>query len=294
MTRTAWLNGVFVDAGEARISPFDRGFLFADSVYEVTAVYNGCLIDLDLHLRRLERSLNELGYGTLPDPAELARVHERLVRDNRLVEGYVYLQVTRGAYGGRDFVAPPRPVLTCFAFAEPRTLLDTPAARNGIRVIAAPDIRWARRDIKTTGLLAQSLAKTEARRRGADDAWLVAPDGSITEGASSNAYIVTREGAIITRRLSNDILAGVTRATVFRALAAEGIRISERAFTLSEAHDAAEAFSTAATALVTPVVMIEGEPVGGGAPGPVTRRVQMAYARAIGADPEMIAAFGAA
>ncbi len=282
--RQAWVNGVYVAADEARISPFDRGFLFADGVYEVTAVYGGRLIDMERHLDRLGRSLRELKFGTLPDRKELEEVHRRLVADNGIDEGYVYLQVTRGAYAGRDFVAPDAPRLTCFAFAEARALIDTPAARNGSRIVTLPDIRWARRDIKSTGLLAQALAKTEAKRQGADDAWLAAPDGFVTEGASSNAWIVTQGGEIITRELSNMILAGVTRHALFDALGQRGRRITERAFTVEEAKAAAEAFTTAATGLVTPVVEIDGVRLGDGRPGRVTREVQKAYYTTIGAD----------
>ncbi len=284
MTRQAWLNGVFIAAEEARISPFDRGFLFADGVYEVSAVYNGRLIDMERHLDRLERSLRELKFGTMPDRRELEEVHRKLVETNGIDEGYVYLQVTRGAYGARDFIAPDAPRLTIFMFAEKRALIDTPAARNGSKIVALPDIRWARRDIKSVGLLAQAMAKTEAKARGADDAWLVAPDGHVTEGASSNAWIVTRNGAIITRALSNMILAGVTRHALFDALGQRGVKIIERSFTLEEAKDAAEAFTTAATGLVTPVVAIDGVALSDGRPGPVTRRVQKLYYTAIGAD----------
>ncbi len=289
MTRQAWLNGVYVAAEEARISPFDRGFLFADGVYEVTAVYNGRTIDMERHLDRLERSLRELKFGAMPDRKELEEVHRRLVADNGIAEGYVYLQVTRGAYGSRDFVAPDKPKLTCFAYAEARALIDTPAARNGSRILALPDIRWARRDIKSVGLLAQALAKTEAKARGADDAWLVAPDGYVTEGASSNAWIVTQDGEIITRALSNMILAGITRHALFDSLGQQGRRITERSFTLDEAKNAAEAFSTAATGLVTPVVEIDGVKLGHGKPGPVTRGVQKIYYTAIGADASKVA-----
>lgn len=284
MTPQAWLNGVFIAADEARISPFDRGFLFADGVYEVSAVYNGRLIDMERHLDRLERSLRELKFGTMPDRRELEEVHRKLVEANGIDEGYVYLQVTRGAYGARDFIAPDAPRLTIFMFAEKRALIDTPAARNGSKVVALPDIRWARRDIKSVGLLAQAMAKTEAKARGADDAWLVAPDGHVTEGASSNAWIVTRNGEIITRALSNAILAGVTRHALFDALGQRGVKIVERSFTLEEAKEAAEAFTTAATGLVTPVVAIDGVALSDGKPGPVTRRVQKLYFTAIGAD----------
>jgi D-alanine transaminase len=284
MTRQAWVNGVYVAAEEARISPFDRGFLFADGVYEVTAVYGGRLVDLERHLNRLERSLKELKFGAMPDRKELEEVHRRLVSENGITEGYIYLQVTRGSYAGRDFVAPDKPRLTCFAFAESRALIDTPNARNGSRVISVPDIRWSRRDIKSVGLLAQALAKTEAKARGADDAWLVAPDGFVTEGASSNAWIVTKDGEIVTRALSNAILAGITRHALFDALGQQGRKISERSFTLDEAKAAVEAFTTAATGLVTPVIEIDGVKLGSGKPGPVTRGVQKLYYTAIGAD----------
>jgi D-alanine transaminase len=284
MTRQAWVNGVYVAAEEAKISPFDRGFLFADGVYEVTAIYNGRTVDMERHLDRLERSLRELKFGTMPDRKELEEVHRRLATDNGITEGYVYLQVTRGAYGARDFVAPDKPKLTCFAYAENRPLIDTPAARNGTRVISVPDIRWSRRDIKSVGLLAQALAKTEAKAQGVDDAWLVAPDGFVTEGASSNAWIVTKEGEIITRALSNMILAGITRHALFDSLGQQGRKITERSFTLEEAKNAAEAFVTAATGLVTPVTEIDGVKLGSGKPGPITRGVQKLYYTAIGAD----------
>ncbi|MBU6318858.1 MAG: D-amino-acid transaminase [Alphaproteobacteria bacterium] len=285
MVKLAWLNGVFLAADEARISPFDRGFLFADGVYEVTAVYDGRLIDLDLHLDRLERSLRELGFPTPPDRGEIAAVHRRLIVDNDIREGYIYLQVTRGAYGARDFAAPAIVRPTCFAFAEAKSLINTVAAREGLNIITTPDIRWARRDIKSTGLLAQALAKTQARNAGVDDAWMVGPDGFVTEGASANAWIVNQDGDIVTRELSSTILAGVTRARLSSALSDAGLRLQQRAFTLEEAVAAREAFSTSATALVAPVVRIDGLAIGSGRPGPVTRRLQGLYFSAIGADP---------
>ncbi len=279
----AWLNGTFVTAQEARVSPFDRGFLFADGVYEVAAVYNGQLIDLERHLERLERSLRELGYPKAPDRRQLEVMHRELVTLNGIEEGLVYLQVTRGAYGGRDFAAPAQPRLTMFAFAEGKQLLDTAAHRDGIRVIATPDIRWARRDIKSVGLLAQAMAKTEAKAAGKDDAWFVDAGGTVTEGASANAWIVTQDGDIVTRALSNDILAGVTRLAMMDLVSQTGGKIIERSFSLEEAKQAAEAFATSAVALVTPVVELDGVRIGDGAPGPVTRRMQALYRQAIGA-----------
>lgn len=283
MAGVAWLNGVFLSADEAAISPFDRGFLFSDGVYEVTAVCGGRLVDLERHLVRLDRSLSELGFPVRPDMDRLRRVHTELVARNRVQEGLIYLQVTRGAYGGRAFVPPSAGVrLTEFAFVEARPLIDVPAARDGIRVALLPDIRWGRRDIKTTQLLAATLAKTEAKARGADDAWLVAPDGLITEGASANAWIVNSLGELVTRALSHDILAGVTRAALLDAAAREGVTIAERSFTPSEAMAAREAWITGAGSLIQPVVAIDGAPVGAGVPGPVTRRLQRLYFAAIG------------
>lgn len=287
MAALAYLNGVFLAREEARLSPFDRGFLFADSVYEVTAVYGGRTVDLARHLDRLERSLRELKYAATPDRRELEAMHRRLIEGNELSEGYIYLQVSRGAYAGRDFVAPDPDAarLTVFAFAEAKPLIDQPAARDGLNVISVPDIRWARRDIKSTGLLAQSLAKTEAKARGADDAWLVGSDGLVTEAASANAWIVTQEGEIITRAISNSILAGITRHALMDALMQQGRKVTERSFSLEEAKAAAEAFSTAATSLVAPVISLDGKPIGAGKPGPVTRLMQKLYYQGIGADP---------
>ncbi|MBI1359768.1 MAG: D-amino-acid transaminase [Alphaproteobacteria bacterium] len=291
MAGLAYLDGVFLSREEARISPFDRGFLFADAVYEVTAVYNGQPVDMGRHLDRLRRSLGELGYAKFPDRGELEAMHRRLIAGNDISEGFVYLQVSRGGYGVRDFVAPDpeKTRLTVFAFAESKALVDQPASRDGVKVVSVPDIRWARRDIKSTGLLAQALAKTEAKARGADDAWLVGPDGLVTEAASANAWIVTKDGEVITRALSNSILAGVTRHALFDALSQAGRKITERSFTLEEAHAAVEAFNTSAVALVAPVVSLDGKPVGSGKPGPVTRSIQKLYYQAIGADPSKAA-----
>jgi len=284
MTRQAWVNGVYVAAEEAKISPFDRGFLFSDSVYEVTAVYNGQPIDMERHLDRLERSLKELKFGTLPDRKELAQVHRKLIADNGISEGFVYTQVSRGAYGERDFIAPDKPRLTVFLFADSKPLLDVPAAREGIKVVSLPDIRWGRRDIKATGLLAPVLAKTEAKAHGADDVWLVGGDGLVTEAGSANAWIVTRQGEVVTRALSHAILPGITRHALFDALSQQGMKIVERSFSVEEAQSAAEAFNTSAVALVAPIVELNGMPIGSGAPGPVTRQIQRLYYQAIGAD----------
>ena len=275
MSRTTYVNGAYLPEEEAKISVFDRGFLFADAVYEVTSVVEGKLLDFPAHLARLRRSLGELQIPSPAGDAEIEAIHRELVARNRLTEGLVYMQVTRGA-ADRDFAWPddPRPGLVLFTQA--RDLAETVAGRDGIRVIAVPDIRWARRDIKTVQLLAPSMCKMMAKRAGCDDAWLV-EDGFVTEGTSNNAWIVTREGAIVTRDLSNAILHGITRAAVIEYAREAQMRVEERPFTVEEAKGAAEAFMTAASAFVTPVVEIDGQPVGDGAPGPVTRRLRELY-----------------
>jgi D-alanine transaminase len=275
MSRIVYVNGAYVPEEEAKISVFDRGFLFADGVYEVTSVLDGRLVDFAGHLRRLHRSLGELEMPAPVTDAELEAIHRELIARNGVEEGMVYLQVTRGA-ADRDFAYPPSPVPSLVLFTQARPLADTAAARNGIKVISVPDIRWARRDIKTVQLLAPSMCKMLARKAGCDDAWMV-EDGFVTEGTSSNAWIVAADGTVITRDLSNSILHGITRAAVL-ALAREAqIRVEERAFTLAEAGEAAEAFVTAASAFVTPVVEIDGRPVGDGRPGSLTRRLRELY-----------------
>ena len=203
---------------------------------------------------------------------------------NAIEEGLVYLQVTRGAYGGRDFVAPAAPRLTVFAFAEAKQLLDTPAHQNGIRVIAtAGHSLGAAGYTRSVGLLAQAMAKTQAKAEGVDDAWFVDAEGQVTESASANAWIVTAAGDVVTRGLSNDILAGVTRHAMLDLVSQTGGKIVERPFSLAESQQATEAFATSAVAMVTPVVEIDGARIGSGAPGPVTRRMQALYRQAIGA-----------
>ena len=274
MSRIVYVNGAWLPEEEAKISVFDRGFLFADAVYEVTSVLDGRLVDLAGHLRRLHRSLAELEMPAPASDAEIEAIHRELVARNGLSEGMVYLQVTRGA-ADRDFTYPAAPVPSLVMFTQARPLVDTAAARDGIKVIAVPDIRWARRDIKTVQLLAPSMCKMMAKKAGKDDAWLI-EDGFVTEGTSNNAYIVAN-GAIVTRDLSSAILHGITRAAVLRLAREAQLRVEERPFTLAEATAAAEAFMTAASAFVTPVVEIDGQAIGDGRPGPVTRRLRELY-----------------
>ena len=276
MTRTVYVNGDYVPEDEARISVFDRGFLMADAVYEVTAVIDGKLIDFPGHMARLRRSLGELELTSPVDEAEMEAIHREMIARNNLNEGGIYLQVTRGA-ADRDFAFPENatPKSACSS-PKPGTWPSPRTGREGIKVITLPDIRWGRRDIKTVQLLAPSLAKMAAKKAGKDDAWMV-EEGHVTEGSSNNAYIVTRDGVIVTRDLSHAILHGITRAAVLAFAREAQMRVEERPFTVAEAHDAAEAFITSASACVTPVIEIDGEPVGDGVPGPVAKRLREIY-----------------
>ena len=279
------LNGAFLPAPEARVSVFDRGFLMADAVYEVTCVLDGRLIDYAGHLVRLRRSLGELDLPMPMEEAELLAAHRRLIAENALQHGMIYLQVTRGDPGARDFLYPDpaevAPTLVMFAVPAPAAIAD-PEAQRGLSVITLPDLRWGRRDIKTVQLLYPSRAKTLAHRAGADDAWLV-QDGFVTEGSASNAWIVAG-GRLVTRALSPDILAGVTRAAIRRLGEETGLQVDERAFTVTEAQAADEAFITGATQFAWPVVRIDGQPVGAGRPGPVARRLHGLYLDAMRAQ----------
>jgi D-alanine transaminase len=260
------------------VSIFDRGFLMADGVYEVTSVLGGKLIDFAGHLARLERSLTELDMRKPAAFDDLLAIHRELVRVNDIADGLVYLQITRGSDGDRDFVFPDpgttEPTLVMFTQSKPG-LADNPAAKAGIRVIGIDDLRWARRDIKTIQLLYPSMGKMMARAAGADDAWMI-EDGFVTEGTSNNAYIV-RGNTIVTRHLSNDILHGITRAAVLRMAREAQMQVEERAFTIDEARAADEAFVTSASAFVLPVVEIDGAALRDGTPGPVTRRLREIY-----------------
>jgi D-alanine transaminase len=248
----------------------------ADGVYEVTSVLGGRLVDFEGHAVRLERSLSELGMGMPMSREALLAMHREIVARNDLAEGMVYLQVTRGNPGDRSFLYPPEGTAqTVIAFTQAAALADAPAARTGFRVISIPDWRWARRDIKTTQLLYPSMGKMAAKAAGVDDAWFV-EDGLVTEGTSANAWIVKGK-RIITRGLSHEILHGITRAAVKRLAEEAQFEIEERAFTIDEAKAADEAFATAASIFVMPVVEIDGAKVGTGAPGPVARRLREIY-----------------
>ncbi|MBM3604736.1 MAG: D-amino-acid transaminase [Alphaproteobacteria bacterium] len=277
MTRTVYVNGDYVPEDQARVSVFDRGFLMADGVYEVVSVLGGRLIDFDGHMVRLKRSLSELAIANPLSDEDYLAAHRELVAQNGIGDGLVYLQVTRGNPGDRDFAYPPvetQPTVVMFTQSKPG-LADAPAARTGWKVVSVDDLRWGRRDIKTVQLLYPSMAKMEAKARGADDAWMV-EEGRVTEGTSNNAYIV-KDGTIITRELSNDILHGITRAAVLRFAREAQMQVEERAFTIAEAQEADEAFVTSASAFVMPVVEIDGAPIGGGKVGSVATRLREIY-----------------
>ena len=277
MTRTVYLDGAYLPETEAKVSIFDRGFLMADGVYEVTSVLDGKLIDFGGHCVRLARSLSELEMQNPHTDAEWLAIHRELVKLNNITDGMIYLQVTRGNPGDRDFAYPPadtKPTLVLFTQSKPG-LADNPAAKVGMKVISVDDIRWGRRDIKTVQLLYPSMAKMMAKKAGVDDSWFV-EDGMVTEGTSNNAYIV-KGNRIITRALSHDILHGITRAAVLRFAAEAQMEVEERNFTIAEAQAADEAFVTSASAFVMPVVEIDGAPVGTGRVGTLTPRLREIY-----------------
>ncbi|WP_224816793.1 D-amino-acid transaminase [Hasllibacter sp. MH4015] len=276
MTRTVYVNGEYLPEHDATVSIFDRGFLFADGVYEVTSVLDGKLIDFAGHAKRLQRSLDELEMRNPVTEDELLEIHRELVRANDLTEGLIYLQVTRGA-ADRDFAYPSEetdPTIVLFTQAK-AGLAENPMAKTGMKVISIPDERWGRRDIKTVQLLYPSMGKMAAKAAGAHDAWMV-EDGVVTEGTSNNAYIV-KGNTIITRHLGHEILHGITRAAVLRMAQEAQMKVEERPFTMEEAKAADEAFITSASTFVMPVVEIDGEAVGNGAPGNVTARLREIY-----------------
>lgn len=278
MPRIAYVNGRYGPLAEAAVHVEDRGFQFADAVYEVWAVLGGRLSDSDGHFERLERSLGEL---SIPQPmtrAALSRVLHETVRRNRIRDGLVYLQVTRGQ-ARRDHAFPdPAPAPTVVITAKP---LDFPSmdskARAGVKVITRPDNRWGRCDIKTVGLLPNAMAKQAAKEAGAFEAWLIDRDGYVTEGASTNAWIVDEKGRLRTRDTGANILRGITRKTLIEFAKTCQVEVVEEPFTLEDAKSAKEAFITAASVFLTPVIAIDGQPVGDGKPGPLTLRLRDLY-----------------
>ena len=276
MEQIAYVNGSFVPLADAKVSILDRGFLFGDGIYEVAAVLDGKLIDSASHLARLERSVGEIELALPETTARIEEIQKELVARNNLVNGMVYLEVTRGADTGRDFAFPKDVKPTLVMFTSVKDIINAPSAKTGIAVITVPDLRWTRRDIKSVALLAQVLAKQAAAAAGAGEAWMI-EDGKVTEGGSSSAFILTQDDVIVTRQNGSEILPGCTRKAVVALAEERQLRVEERAFTIDEALAAKEAFTTSASVFVQPVVSIDGKPVGNGKPGPMAQRLREIY-----------------
>jgi D-alanine transaminase len=280
----AYVNGDFVPLSEAKVSVLDRGFLFADGIYEVSAVLDGKLVDNDSHLARLARSVGEIKLALPESIGRIKEIQRELIERNRLKNGLVYLEVTRGADRGRDFAFPKGVKPTLVMFTSEKDIVNAASAKTGIGVITVPDIRWERRDIKSVGLLAQVLAKQAAAEAGAGEAWMI-QDGEVTEGGSSSAFILTQNDVLVTRQNSNTILPGCTRKAVVKLAEERQLRLEERPFTVEEALRAKEVFITSASLFVQPVVKIDGKPVADGKVGPMAARLREIYidfARATG------------
>lgn len=276
MDQIAYVNGSFVPMADAKVSILDRGFLFADGIYEVSAVLDGKLVDNASHLARLKRSVGEISLE-LPESIErIQDIQKELIARNSLVNGMVYLEVTRGAASGRDFTFPKDVRPTLIMFTAVKDIVNAPSARQGINVITVPDIRWVRRDIKSVALLAQVLAKQAAAEAGAGEAWMI-EDGLVTEGGSSSAFILTQDDVLVTRQNGSEILPGCTRKAVVALAEERQLRVEERPFSISEALAAKEAFITSATLFVQAVVSIDGRKVANGKPGPMTDRLREIY-----------------
>ena len=280
MSRKVFLNSDYLDENEAKISIFDRGVLFADSVYEVTAFIENKLIDFKAHLERLERSLNEINIEYNLDYDEFLEIHKNLIKFNNLEdkEGLIYFQISRGNID-RDFLIKDQQVKpNVFSFTQKKSLTNDPKIEKGLHIISLEDLRWKRRDIKTTQLLYPSIAKTKANKMGADDAWLLDENGEVTEGTSNNAYIISND-TIITRQLSNDILHGITRQTILRVSNDLKLKVEERPFDIEEAKNSQEAFLTSASTLIAPVIKINDKVIGNGTIGPITKILRETYVK---------------
>ncbi len=273
--RICYLNGQFVPENEASISIFDRGFLFSDGVYEVSAVMNGQLVDNRGHLARLSRSLEKLGIPAPYTTEEIIALQQQLIEKNNMQDGGIYLQVTRGCDTDRDFL-PTKPLTPTFLLLpQPKDLRINPLAEHGATVMSAPEIRWAKRDIKAIGLLGAVLAKQAAKNAGFDDAWFV-EDGFVTEGSSSNAFFI-KDKTLVTTPASEHILSGITRQSLMRFADETGLQIQERNFTIAEAQAADEAFMSAATLFVAPVIQIDDKVIGDGKPGKYSQTLREIY-----------------
>ena len=278
MARVAYVNGRYIPHQDALVHIDDRGYQFADGVYEVIAVERGRLVDEGLHLRRLERSLAELKIAEAMPEAPLKAVMREVLRRNRVHDGTIYVQMTRGV-APRDHPFPKNARTQVVMTARRAKPANPKTAAEGVRVITVPDLRWARCDIKSIALLPNILGKQRAHEAGAFEAWQVDRDGKVTEGTSTNAWIVTKAGEVVTRAATNAILNGVTRLGVIRVIEQAGLRFVERPFSVAEAKDAREAFLTSTTSYVTPVVRIDDDIVGDGGPGPLARELGQFYRR---------------
>ncbi len=281
MARTVFVNGEYVPEDQAKVSIFDRGFVFGDGIYEVVPVIGGKMVDKAPFLDRLKRSLGELRIDMPMSEADYLAMHEKLIELNGIDEGGVYSQITRGV-ADRDFAFPKGVKPTVAAFTMKKALIDNPSATTGVKVVTVEDIRWKRRDIKSVALLGQVMAKQEAVEKGGFEGWMV-EDGFVTEGTSSTAYIV-KDDTIITRPLSNSILPGIRRKVLLQLCAEHNVKLEERLFTVAEALAADEAFLSSATTLVMPIVQIDDTRIGGGQPGPMARKMREAYIAAIKAE----------
>ena len=273
--RIVYLNGAFLPEAEAKLSIFDRGFLFGDGIYEVTSVLDGKLIDSDLHMARLQRSVGEIGITLPVTTQQIVEAERRLVVENNLTEGMIYLQITRGAED-RNFLFSADLQPTLVMFTQAKKLLGGPVEAAGLAVKSVPDQRWERRDIKSVCLLPQVLAKRIAKEAGCDEAWMI-EDGFVTEGASSTAYIITTDKKLVTRGNSNKTLPGCTRQAALQLVAEAGLTLEERPFTLAEALEAQEAALSSASNFVMSITTIDGKPVGTGKPGPLVTRLRELY-----------------
>ena len=274
--RIVFVNDEFINETEAKVSIFDRGFLFADAVYEVTAIIDGKILEWDGHITRLKRSLKELDIKMPIETNKLLDIHYKLIDKNNLTEGLIYLQISRGE-DDRSFDYPDSNVKpTIVLFTQVKSLQESKLSKIGMKVISVPDMRWARRDIKTVQLLAPSMCKMMAKKSNKDDAWMV-QDGFVTEGTSNNAYIITKDNVLVTRNLSNDILAGVTRRSILKYAEEAKVKIEERPFTIEEAKNASEAFVSSATTFIGPVVEIDNKIIGDGKPGKQSLRLREIY-----------------
>ena len=273
--RQVYINGDFKKEDEAKVSVFDRGLLFSDSLYEVTAVINGKLIDFNNHMKRLDRSMTELKFKKLLNHLDILIFHRKLIELNNLKEGMIYLQVTRGV-ADRSFDMPKDKIEpTVLAFTQEKKIIDSESAKNGIKVMTLDDMRWKRCEIKTTQLLYASMAKTEATEKGFDDAWMLR-EGYVTEGSSSNAWIIKGK-IIMTRQSDNLILSGITRDAIFKCAKDLGYEVVTKNITLQDAQSASEAFITSATAFVMPVVKINTNQIGDGKPGKFVTALRAEY-----------------